>query len=151
MKVVILKDVHRLGSVGDVTEVANGYARNYLIPKGLAVLATPQELARVDQLRRTATRRRAKEEEELQALAEKMEGVAVTVKARAGEGGVLYGSVTNADIAEELAKLVGYEIDRRTVELGEPIKGLGQFQVPVRIGPNRLSQVTVTVERQEAE
>ena len=146
MKVVLLKDVSGLGRLGDVKDVADGHARNYLLPQRLAAMATPQEMVKVEQLRKVETRRKAKEEDELRALAAKLQGTIVTVKAKVGQGGTLYGSVTNADIAEELGKLTGYEIAKRKVEVEDPIKELGEFEVGVRLGPNLLSKVTVKVE-----
>ncbi|MBI2867842.1 MAG: 50S ribosomal protein L9 [Chloroflexi bacterium] len=146
MKVVLLQDIPRLGRPGDVKNVAEGYARNYLIPRGLAVLATDHELNRVDQIKKSAERKLAKEESELQAVADKINGASVTLQVKAGPGGTLYGSVTNADVAAELAKIAGYDLDKRRVELDEPLKEVGSHEVQVRLGPNRVVKVTVNIE-----
>lgn len=151
MRVVFLQDVPRVAQAGDVKEVANGYARNYLIPKGLAVPATPDQLQRVEAIRRAAEQRRQREREELQALMERLQGYTLTVAVRAGEGGRLYGSVTNSHIAEALSSYLGQGVDRRWVDLPEPIKQVGTYQVPVRPGHGLEAQVTVVVSAEGVE
>jgi large subunit ribosomal protein L9 len=151
MKVVLTKEVPRLGTPGDVKEVADGYARNYLFPRGLAVQATAQALTQAEQLRKVESQRKAKQETELQTLASRLVDVSIAVKAKVGEEGTLYGSVTNTDVAAELEAVLGVEVDKRRVELEEPLKKLGQFQIPVRVGPNKVVHITVNVEPQEGE
>lgn len=149
MRVVLLKDVKRLGTVGEVHSVADGYARNYLIPRELAVPATEAALQQV-KVKAAAQRREASQEkDEAQAVAERLEGAELLFKAKAGETGRLYGSITNADIAERLAKLAGEEIDKRKVVLPEPLKDLGESQVEVKLHTDVVAHVTVMVEAEK--
>ena len=151
MKIVLLEDVPNLGTAGQVKEVRPGYGRNYLLPKKLAALATPNELQRVQALVKIAERRRDLEAAELRELGAKIEGMSVTVVAKAGTGGRLYGSVTNADVAQALSNLLQREIDKRKIDLEEPLKELGTFPILVRLLPTVTPtiQVTVAAEQQE--
>jgi large subunit ribosomal protein L9 len=146
IRVVFLQDVLPKHFAGDTKEVSGGYARNYLIPMGLAAPAIGDPLQRIEKIRRAAEQRRARETQDMEQLAGLMEGTTVTIKARAGEGGRLYGSVTGARIAEELSLALGREIDRRSVGLAEPIKEIGSFEVPIHLYTNIAPSVGVIVE-----
>ncbi len=146
MRVILRKDVENLGEAGTVQTVSDGYARNYLIPKGLAVVATPGELKVLAENQRVREQKIARQEQQLQALADRIAGTRIVFQARAGEGGRLYGSVTAGDIAEKLSSLVGTEIDRRKVALEEPIRSLGEHTVTVHLVGKLRPQVTVVVE-----
>ncbi len=146
MQVVLLKEIKRLGRAGDVRNVADGYARNYLIPRGLARPATAGAVHEAQQHAATQAKHAAREQSEAQALAEELNGVALTFKARAGETGRLYGSITTGDIAEELEKQTGKAVDRRRVALEEPIRELGTHQVPIKLAGDVTATITVNVE-----
>jgi large subunit ribosomal protein L9 len=146
IRVVFLQDVLPKHLAGDTKEVSGGYARNYLIPMGLAAPAIGDPLQRIVKIRRAAEQRRARETQDMEQLAGLMEGTTVTIKARAGEGGRLYGSVTGTRIAEELSLVLGREIDRRTVGLTEPIKEIGSFEVPIHLYTNIAPSISVVVE-----
>jgi large subunit ribosomal protein L9 len=137
-------DVRGLGRAGDVVEVKDGYARNYLLPRGLAEEATAARVRSLQDRRQALARRQAREREEAARLAEALEGTVVELQARAGEGGRLFGSVTAADIAEALAAR-GFAVSKRQVELEEPIKAAGVYTVPVRIAPGVVARAKVNV------
>jgi large subunit ribosomal protein L9 len=149
MEVLLLKDVVDLGDAGEIKRVADGYARNYLVPRGLAVRATPGAIKQAEKQRRASARRQAKELSEAQALAQTLDGVAVTFQARAGETDRLYGSITNVNIAEALEEKIGQEVDRRKIEMEEPLKELGTHAITVRLAPGAEAKVTVVIEREE--
>lgn len=144
MKVVLRQDVDKLGKRGEVVRVADGYGRNYLIPKQLALLATPGNLHRVELERRRLRIRSARERTEAEALAERLSRLSCTVARKVGENDVLYGSVTNADIAAFLER-EGLGIDKRKILLEEPIKALGIYTVPVRLHPEVAADLKVWV------
>lgn len=146
MKVLLLKDVPQVGKAGDMVRVADGYARNYLIPQGLAALSTPGALKEAEARKQSEVKRQQKAESAAHILAEALAGVTVHLKAKAGENERLFGSITNADIAEALGAKLGQEIDRRKIELVEPIKALGTYQVPVKLLTDLAPTVTVVVE-----
>ena len=133
MKIILTQDVPKLGSSGTVQEVAPGYARNYLIPQGMAVVATKGSIKQVEERQAADARRIAKQEEELRGLSDRLQGMRVQIEARVGEQGRLFGSVTAADIAEKLAAEVGEEIDRRKIDLDEPIRTVGEHAVTIRL------------------
>ena len=133
MKVVFLDDVEGVAQGGDVKVVKNGFARNYLIPKQLAVPATKSALQRIQRLTRESEVKRVKSLEDMRELAEALNGARVDVPMRAGPNGRLYGSVTNAIVAERLSEITDREIERRTVEVAEPIREVGLFDIPVRL------------------
>jgi large subunit ribosomal protein L9 len=149
MEVLLLKDLKELGQAGDVKRVAEGYARNYLIPRGLAVMATPGAIKQAEKQRQAAARRQVKELSQAQALAQALDGLTVTFQARAGESDRLYGSITNANIAEALEEQVGQEVDRRKIDLEEPLKQLGTHAVTIRLAPQAEAKVAVVIEREE--
>ncbi len=145
MKVVLINEVPNLGIAGDVRDVKGGYARNYLIPKRLAVLATAQELARADSRRSHEVARRAHLNEEMSVVVERLTEERLLIPVRVGPGGRLYGSVTAAEVAEAVGERIGKEVDRRTVELGQPIREQGHHEVRVRLAPDVVATVMVTV------
>ena len=145
MKVVFLEDVSGVAQGGDIKEVKNGFARNYLIPKNLAVPATHNALQRVARIAKESESTRLTTLTDMRALAEALNKVQVNVEMRAGTSGRLYGSVTNAIIAEQLSELVGQEIDRRTIMLAEPLRELGIFEIGLRIHPEVDAGVKVVV------
>ncbi len=133
MKIILTQDVPKLGSSGTVQEVAPGFARNYLIPQGMAVIATRGSIKQVEERQAADARRVAKQEEELRGLSDRLQGMRVQIEARVGEQGRLFGSVTAADIAEKLSAQVGEEIDRRKIDLDEPIRTVGEHSVTIRL------------------
>ena len=145
MRVVFLEDVEGVAQGGDVKEVKNGFARNYLIPQKLAVPAGHDALQRIQRLKKQADGSRLKRLADVRALAQQLDGLQVNVEMRAGAEGRLYGSVTNIRVADELSKLTGREIDRKTVLLAEPIRELGTFDVNLRLHPEVEAAVTVLV------
>lgn len=145
MKVVLRQDVDKLGEKGSVQTVSDGFGRNYLIPQGLAVLATPGELKVVAENARVREQKIARQEKQLQTLADSINGRRLEFEARAGEGGRLYGSITPAEIAERLSAAVGQEIDRRKIVLPEPIRTVGDHAVAVHLVGKLRPQVTVVV------
>jgi large subunit ribosomal protein L9 len=144
MKVMLMKDVYKLGRAGDVKRVADGYGRNYLIPQGLAVLATPGALKQTDRITAQATVQREALNEELGAVAEQLSGVVLTFTARASETGKLYGSVTTQMIADSISEKIGVEINRRQVD-SQPLRALGEHKVEVRLTVDLVPEVTVIV------
>jgi large subunit ribosomal protein L9 len=151
MKIVLRQDVPKLGESGSVQDVANGYARNFLIPQGMAVVATPGELKVAAHNQAVQARKIVKQEQQLQSLADRIAGQRLEFTARAGEGGRLYGSITAGDVADRLTAAVGEEIDRRRVVLEEPIRTLGQHAVAVHLVGRLRPQVTVVVQGEAAE
>lgn len=149
MEVLLLKDVEDLGEAGEIKRVADGYARNYLVPRGLAVRATPGAIKQAEKQRQATARRQAKELTEAQALAQALDGVSVSFQARAGESDRLYGSITNVNIAEALEEKTGLEVDRRKFDMEEPLKELGTHAVTIRLAPGAEAKVTVVIEREE--
>ena len=132
MKIVLRSDVDNLGQKGDLVTVADGYARNYLVPKGLAIVASPGVTRQAESMRRSRQVRDMREKEGAEATARQLAAKRVEIKARAGEGGRLFGSVTTTDIAEAVEAQTGVHLDRRKLSL-EPIKSLGTHEVSVRL------------------
>jgi len=150
MRVVLTADVPNLGKRGEVKEVADGYARNFLFPRKLATGATAAQLHQIQAKREADARRVARAEGENRALADRISEAAVTVPARVGEHGRLYGSVTNADIAERLSAALGVTIEKRQVDLPEPIKQAGEHKVKVRVARGIEGTATVVVAAEQA-
>ncbi len=148
MEVILREDIEKLGGRGQVVKVAAGYARNYLLPKRLAVEATAANKKIVEQERQAHLRREAKEVSDAQELAKMLAGVMVNISQKAGEQDQLFGSVTAKDIAEGLEKL-NFTIDRRKIHLDEPIKQLGEHKIPVRPHRDVTVDITVNVVREE--
>jgi large subunit ribosomal protein L9 len=145
MEVILLENIEKLGTRGQVVEVANGYGRNFLLPKKLAVAATPQNRKWIEQQRVRFLKLEAKEKAEAEELAKLFEGVVVTVTRKAGEKGTLFGSVTALDVAEKLAAQ-GFNIDKRKIQLVSPLKVLGEYDVTVRLHREVAATVKVKVE-----
>ena len=145
MKVVLIDEAPGLGIAGDICDVKDGFARNYLFPKQLAVLATPQELSRSDSRRRVEVVRRTKLNLEMETVGERLAEERLLIAVRVGPGGRLYGSVTTTEIAEALNEAMGVDIDRRAINLAQPIRELGHHQTPVRLAPDVIPDVTITV------
>jgi large subunit ribosomal protein L9 len=150
VKVIFIEDVPKVGRVGQTRVVADGFARNYLFPRRLAVLADSREAAAIDARLQKKIKQRALEEAEMAGLAQKIAGLEITLKARVGENDKLYGSITAADIAEALARAIGREIDKRKIELPEPIKQAGASDVTVRLGHEITAVIRVNVTSEEA-
>lgn len=148
MKVLFLKDVKGTARSGEIKDVADGFARNYLLPKGLAIPATQSALKSAAIQAQIAQSKKERARNEAAALAEQLQGLRLTFKAKVGEQYRLYGSITNADIAEALSKEVNQEIDKRKIVLPEPLRHLGEYRVPIRIAPGLEPTVTVVIERE---
>lgn len=146
MKVILQEEVANLGSVGDVVDVADGYGRNYLLPRSLAVIADERNTHRLDHQRRLAAARQTKVLAAAKELAAKISGTAVSIKRQAGAEDKIFGSVTNQDVQEALAAQ-GVEVDRRNIVLSEPIRNIGVFQVPVKVHREVEASVKVYVIR----
>jgi large subunit ribosomal protein L9 len=146
MRIVLRDDVDNLGKKGDLVDVADGYARNYLVPRGLALKASAGSQKQADAMRRNRDARERRDREGAQALAAQFEGRTISIKARAGGEGRLFGSVTSADIADAVLKQTGAELDRRKLDLDEPLKELGGADVSVRLHPDVVATIHVEVE-----
>lgn len=144
MRIVLRTDVESLGRRGEVVKVADGYARNYLLPKRLALEATPGNLKLIEQERRVQEVHEAKEKQEAEVLAARIAQLSCTAVRKVGENEVLYGSVTGADVAELLEK-EGFSLDKRKILLEEPIKSLGIYEVPIKLHPQVTASVKVWV------
>ena len=145
MKVVLRADVESLGNKGDLLDVSDGYARNYLVPRGLAMRATKGVVKQAEAMRRNRAARDERDREAAQAIADQLTGRRIELKARAGEGGRLFGSVTSTDVASAVQAQTGVEIDRRHLTMPEPLKELGFAEVPLRLHPEVEVQLTVEV------
>ncbi len=145
MEVILLENVEKLGSRGQVVKVAGGYGRNYLLPKKLAIAATPQNRKLIEQQRVRFLKLEAKEKGDAEDLATLLQGVSVSLTRKSGEKGTLFGSVTAMDVAERLAAQ-GYNIDKRKIALASPLKVLGEYDVPIRLHRDVTAFVKVKVE-----
>ncbi len=150
MEVILKEDIIALGSRGDVVKVAEGYGRNYLLPRKLAIQANAANKKVIEQMKAAAVRRSAKEKAGAEALAKQFEGVSVSFQRRSGENDQLFGSVTSADIAEALAKK-GFDVDRRKIQLHEPLKTVGEFTIPIKLHKEVTAHFKVVVEKEAAE
>jgi large subunit ribosomal protein L9 len=147
MKVMLVKDVYKLGRAGDIKKVADGYGRNFLIPQKLAVLATAGAVKQVQKIRQTAEIRRAEQNSELQGLADQVNGVVLTFAAKAGETGKLYGSITTQDVATAITEQVRFEIKKQQVDM-QPIRNLGEHMAQVRLTMDLVPEVKIIVHRE---
>ena len=145
MKVVLRDDVENIGRKGDLIEVTDGFARNFLVPRGLAMKATKGVVQQAEAMRRNREARDARDREAAQALADQLTGKRIELRARAGEGGRLFGSVTSADVADAVRAQTGVEVDRRKTQLAEPLKELGVVEVPVKLHADVEVSLTVDV------
>ena len=145
MKVVLRADVEHLGQKGDLVDVADGYARNFLVPRGLALRATSGIQKQADAMRRNRDARDRREREAAQAIADQLDVPTIQIQARAGEGGRLFGSVTSSDIAAAVQAQIGIEVDRRDIAMDEPLKELGVSDLVVRLHPEVTATLRVEV------
>lgn len=145
MKVILLKDVKGLGKAGDLVNAKDGYARNFLFPKKLAIEATPANLEKWKERKKLEAEQEKKEHEEALKLREKLESISVELKGKAGEGGKLFGSITSKDIAENLKKQHNIDVDRRKIEMKDNIKSIGETLVEVRVYPEITAKLKVKV------
>ncbi len=150
MEVILKEDVAKLGSRGDVVKVAEGYGRNYLLPKKLAIEATAANRAVIDQMKAAAVRRLAREKGDAEAQAQQLTGVELAFTRKSGEHDQLFGSVTSADIAHEL-ELKGFHIDRRKIQLNEPLKAIGDFNVSIKLHRDVVVPVMVKIRKDAVE
>jgi large subunit ribosomal protein L9 len=148
MQIILQEDVEKLGTRGQLVNVAEGYARNFLLPKKLALEATPGNLKRLDKMRTAFAKKEATEKEAAQKLADLLAGVSLTLSRKAGENDQLFGSVTSGDVSEALAAQ-GYNVDKRKIALAEPIKVVGEFEIPVKLHREVSANVKVTVRKEE--
>jgi large subunit ribosomal protein L9 len=146
MKILLLKDAKGMGKKGEVVEVKDGYARNFVIPGGLGIEATGGAMKMAENQKAAEARKLEKDHEEAEALVSKLKGVTVTLRHKAGEEGRLFGSVTNHEVAEGLQAL-GYKIDKKNVSLDEPIRHLGRFQAHLKLHPKVEAVVAVVVDK----
>lgn len=150
MEVILKEDVATLGSRGDVVRVADGYGRNFLLPRKLAIEASPGNKKVIEQMRAAALRRSAKEKAQAEELSKQFDGLSVSFERRSGEHDQLFGSVTSGDIAEALEKK-GFNIDRRKIQLHEPLKTVGEFTLPVKLHKDVTAHLKVVIEKEAAE
>jgi large subunit ribosomal protein L9 len=148
MQIILQEDVEKLGTRGQLVEVAAGYARNYLLPRKLGIEATPGNMKRLEKMRATFAKKEATEKEAAQKLAELLTAVSVTLTRKAGENDQLFGSVTSGDVAEALAAQ-GYNIEKRKIILADPIKVVGEFEIPIKLHREVTSSVKLAVKREE--
>ena len=146
MRVIFLDDVLNVARAGDIKDVKNGYARNFLLPKKIAVAANAEEMKRIDTIKKVGLERQSKLKEGAVALVERIESLTCTIKVRSGPSGRLYGAVTNVMIAEEISRSLSLDIDRRDVILAEPIHEIGSFEAKIRIHPEISVNISVFVE-----
>src|SRR5205807_1807507 len=150
MEVILKEDVPKLGHRGEVVKVAEGYGRNYLLPRKLAIEATQGNKAVIEQMKQSAVRRSAVEKSDAESLAKQLEAVSLTFERKAGEKDHLFGSVTSGDLAEALEKK-GFNIDRRKIQLSEPLKSLGDFEVSIKLHRDVAPKIKVTVQKEVTE
>ncbi len=147
MKVLLLKDVYKLGRAGDVKKVADGYGRNFLLPQGMAVLATPNALKQAEKIKAEAVKQRAALNQEMSAVAEVLGGLAIGFPAKAGETGKLYGSITAEDVATAIKARTQVEVKRQQIDM-QPIRSLGEHPIHVRLTMDLVPELTVVVFRE---
>ena len=147
MEVILKEDVAKLGSRGDMVKVAEGYGRNFLLPRRLAIEATSGNKKVIEQMRAASVRRSAKEKAQAEELSKQFDGVSVSFQRRSGEHDQLFGSVTSGDLADALAKK-GFNIDRRKIQLHEPLKTVGDFTVPVKLHKDVTAHLKVVIEKE---
>jgi large subunit ribosomal protein L9 len=147
MKVLLLKDVYKLGRAGDIKKVADGYGRNFLLPQKLAVLATPGALKQVEKIRSQAEIRRTELNSELKSLADQINGITVVFPAKAGETGKLYGSITTQDVADAIQEKTRFEVKKQQIDM-QPIRNLGEYMAHVRLTMDLVPEVKIIVHRE---
>ena len=147
MEVILKEDVPKLGSRGDVVKVAEGYGRNFLLPRKLAIEANAANKAVIEQMKAAAVRRSAKEKHEAEELSKQFDGLSISFQRRSGENDQLFGSVTSSDIADALEKK-SFHIDRRKIQLHEPLKSVGEFDVPIKLHKDVTTHLKVVIEKE---
>jgi len=145
MRVILMSDVKSLGTIGTVVEVADGYARNFLLPRGLAAEASKGSLALLEQQRKAKARRDAEAVADAEALGKQLEGLQLSVPAKAGGNGRLFGAITNANVADAIHAALGVEVDRHKIDVPDNIKSLGSYPVEIKLGKNVVAKTTVKV------
>lgn len=150
MKVILKQDVEKLGRKGDIVNVAPGFGRNYLVPRGLGIAVTPTNIKMIEIERQALKKKLEAERQSYKSLAQKLDQVTLTFLRKAGDKDVIFGSVSAGDVKEGLDAL-GFEIDKKKIVLDEPIKRLGNFSVPVKVSPEDRAEVKVVVARENAE
>ena len=149
MKVIFLQDVTNVGHAGDIKDVKDGFARNYLIPQKLAAVATAEGMKRIERIKRAGDERRLRESEQLEELAALLEGTSISVTARITPAGQFYGAISPSQVAEELSTQIGRDIDRKLVDAVAPIKEPGEFDVVLHLSSTIQATIIVTAEAQE--
>ncbi len=144
MEVILNESIESLGKAGDIVQVSDGYARNYLIPKGIAIVANKKNIVQIEKQRAAILERAAKMKQEFEALAEQLSKLDIEIPVKVGEEEKLYGSVTSMDIAKAIEDK-GYKVDRKKIILSEPIKALGEYEIPVKLSPDVTATVKVKV------
>src|SRR2546425_68253 len=147
MEVILRETIDNLGRAGQVVKVADGYARNYLLPKKLAYLATPGNLKVIEFERQSLLRKDARHQEDAEKLRQTLDAVEITIRRKIGEQNTLYGSVTNSDVADELEKK-GFQIEKRKIQMEDHIKTVGEFSIPIRLFKDVIAHVKLKVEAQ---
>jgi large subunit ribosomal protein L9 len=151
MKVLLIKDVYKLGRAGDVKKVADGYGRNFLIPQGMAVLATPGAMKTAERIRQKATERRTILNDEMSVVADALKNIQISFGARAGETGKLYGSITSQEVVDAIQQKCGFAIKRQQLDM-QPLRTLGEHNIRIRLTMDLIPEIKVTVYREgEAE
>lgn len=145
MKVILLKDIKDLGKTGEIKELADGYARNYLIPRGLAVEATPDKLKEIEEKKLKKQKNKQKEQSSAEALKDKLNGKSVQISLKTGGGDKLFGAVTTKEIAELIEKQLNIKVDRKKIELEEPIKHLGDYNIKIKLYQSVQAEIKLTV------
>lgn len=149
MEIILKETIPSLGNAGDMVKVANGYARNFLLPKGKAIFANKKNMSQIERQRASILTKAAKEHDEFDALATKLGELKISIPVRVGEKDRLYGSVTNLDIASAIESQ-GYSIDRKKIQIDEPIKALGEFDVQVKLSPDVRAVIKINVVSQDS-
>jgi large subunit ribosomal protein L9 len=150
MKVLFLKDIPNVGKTGEIKDVSEGYARNFLIPKKVAIVATPDVQHQFEAQQRAEKKREAELEAEMRKLATRIEGKIITIRGKTGGGTKLYGSITTADIAAQLSVLAGTEIDKRKIEMPEAIRQVGIYEIAIKFDRDIVPKIKVKVTGEEA-
>jgi len=149
MKLILKKDVKKLGKEGDIIKVKSGYGRNFLIPQDLAILGTPKEIKSAELKNEALKEEKEKIVKELQKKAEKIKKASIKIKSKVGEGGKLFGSVTCEDIAKELKNQLGIKVDKKNIKISEPIKKTGKHEVRIELGEGLKTKLKVEVEEEK--
>jgi large subunit ribosomal protein L9 len=149
MKIILFEDVPRVGKIGAVVKVADGFFRNYLFPKKMAVEATPENMKLLEHRKKTLEKVSDREKTEAEELTRKLAEITIRVRLKAGENDRLFGSVTSAELADKL-KEAGYDVDRKKIHLTDPIRSLGEFPVEIKLHPEVTTKITVLVEKEES-